>query len=238
MLRDELINDFVNALRDRLRIPERAIQTLRPNPERLRKGSHRRAFVDERLLEREAPLVEPQGVPPAASLDLAYRSPTFHAAPFHSERGKQNLIVKRTTRKSEGKAQQDKAALIRKPQRGDPDLVKRMQRVRGEHLRDRHVELEWQEIAQLAGMSESVLSDIVTLKRRVQLAEIPSLARALDVRKCWLAFEEGPMRPDPNALEQLAIVKPTPEGQSSVPQTPEQAEATRVASQRPHGPRR
>lgn len=69
-----------------------------------------------------------------------------------------------------------------------------MNDVRADHLRTTGRDLRWAEVARSADMVQSVMSDIVTLRRRLQIEEAKAIAEVLGVRACWLVFGEGPRR--------------------------------------------
>jgi hypothetical protein len=81
-----------------------------------------------------------------------------------------------------------------KPERpGDPAIVDRITRAMGAYQFRTGKRMQWNDLADQSGLTQSTASDIATLKRRVQIADAAVFGRVLGVRPAWIAFGEEPM---------------------------------------------
>jgi hypothetical protein len=63
--------------------------------------------------------------------------------------------------------------------------------------------VRWKHVASRGGLTTFIVSDIINGRRRIILEDVPRLAKGVNVREAWLVFEEGPMRPDEDAIPEL-----------------------------------
>jgi transcriptional regulator with XRE-family HTH domain len=94
--------------------------------------------------------------------------------------------------------------------RGDKALAIRLTRARALHLANTGVEITWEELAQLVGLSKTAMSDVKNAKRGVQIREVARMAEVLGVRAAWLAFGEEPMAPTEPVRGSGAPAEPPP----------------------------
>ena len=85
----------------------------------------------------------------------------------------------------------------RPKKRGDSALLDRLNRARGAYLERTGKDVELQELAKAAGLGASTMTDIMTLDRRVTIADALAFADYLGVEFAWLAAGRGPMRAPP-----------------------------------------
>jgi transcriptional regulator with XRE-family HTH domain len=80
---------------------------------------------------------------------------------------------------------------------GDPVIVDRITRAMGAYQFRTGKRMQWNDLADQSGLSQSTVSDIATLKRRVQIADAALFGDVLGVRPAWIAFGEEPMAVPP-----------------------------------------